>query len=143
MATDIDTIAALATPAGRGSVGIIRVSGPAAAAIAAAILGRLPAPRHATHQPFADANGEPLDEGLALYFPAPHSFTGEDVLELQGHGGPVVMDLLLRRTLELGARPARTDSRETSKRMHWVGAAVAILAATGPLVAPSAAPSRP
>ena len=102
-----DTIAALATPPGRGSVGIVRISGPAAADIASAILGRLPAARHATHLPFLDEQGEALDQGLALYFPAPHSFTGEDVLELQGHGGPVVMDLLLRRALSLGARPAR------------------------------------
>lgn len=102
----MDTIAALATPPGRGSVGIVRVSGPAAADIAQAMLGRQPPARHAAHLPFLDGNGEPLDQGLALYFPAPHSFTGEDVLELHGHGGPVVMDLLLGRALALGARPA-------------------------------------
>ncbi len=102
-----DTIAALATPVGRGGVGIVRVSGPDVKRIAAAILGDCPAPRYARYQPFLDAEGQPLDEGIALYFAAPHSFTGEDVLELQGHGGPVLMDMLLSRCLELGARPAR------------------------------------
>lgn len=103
----IDTIAAVATPAGRGGVGIIRVSGPQVSAIAAAVLGSCPPPRYACYQPFLDETGAPLDEGIALYFSAPHSFTGEDVLELQGHGGPVLMDMLLSRCLELGARPAR------------------------------------
>ena len=102
-----DTIAALATPVGRGGVGIVRVSGPDVRRIAAAILGDCPPPRYARYQPFLDAEGQPLDEGIALYFAAPHSFTGEDVLELQGHGGPVLMDMLLSRCLELGARPAR------------------------------------
>ncbi len=105
--TAADTIAALATPAGRGGVGIVRVSGSDARRIAKAILGTCPAPRHASYQPFLDAAGQPLDEGIALFFPGPHSFTGEDVLELQGHGGPVLMDLLLARCFELGARPAR------------------------------------
>lgn len=103
----IDTIAALATPSGRGGVGIIRVSGPRAPHIAETILGHCPAPRRAEYLPFTDETGELLDTGIALYFPAPHSFTGEAVLELHGHGGPVVLDLLLRRTLALGARPAR------------------------------------
>lgn len=102
-----DTIAALATPPGRGGVGIIRVSGPLAANIAEQVVGHLPAPRQAEYLPFRADNGEFLDTGLALYFPGPHSFTGEDVLELQGHGGPVVMDLLLQRCLSLGARAAR------------------------------------
>lgn len=102
-----DTIAAIATPPGRGGVGIVRVSGPQAPAIARALLGRLPVPRVAELHAFADAHGAHIDHGLALYFPAPHSFTGEHVLELQGHGGPVVMDLLLARVLELGARLAR------------------------------------
>lgn len=102
-----DTIAAVATPPGRGGVGIIRISGTRAADIAVAILGSLPAPRRATHRLFRAADGTPLDDGIALYFPAPHSFTGEDVLELQGHGGPMVLDLLLRRCLELGARLAQ------------------------------------
>ena len=103
---DQDTIAALATPPGRGGVGIIRVSGPLCATIAEAVVGHCPSPRHAHYEPF---RGEEtvLDEGIALFFPGPHSFTGEDVLELQGHGGPVIMDLLLGRCLELGARPAR------------------------------------
>lgn len=101
-----DTIAALATPPGRGGVGIVRVSGPACTTIAAAMLGDCPAPRLAHYGPF---HGEEriIDEGIALYFPGPHSFTGEDVLELQGHGGPVIMDLLIERCLALGARPAR------------------------------------
>jgi len=102
-----ETIAALATPPGRGGVGIIRVSGPLAGDIARHMLGGLPAPRRAEYLHFRDAEGEILDTGLALYFPAPHSFTGEDVLELQGHGGPVVMDLILQRCFTLGARPAR------------------------------------
>ncbi|MBL1276089.1 MAG: tRNA uridine-5-carboxymethylaminomethyl(34) synthesis GTPase MnmE [Ectothiorhodospiraceae bacterium] len=103
----IETIAALATPPGRGGVGIIRVSGPLAADIAQQVVGQLPSPRQAVYQPFCDADGEVLDTGLALYFPSPHSFTGEDILELQGHGGPVVMDMVLQRCLSLGARPAR------------------------------------
>jgi len=102
-----DTIAALATPPGRGGVGIIRVSGPAAAAIAESVLGQLPRSRHAEYLPFNAADRQVIDSGLALWFPRPHSFTGEDVLELQGHGGPVVMDMLLARVLELGARLAR------------------------------------
>lgn len=102
-----ETISAVATPLGFGGVGIVRVSGPAVAAIAKALLGRLPRPRYASLSRFRGGNGTDIDSGLALYFPAPNSFTGEDVLELQGHGGPVVMDLLLRRTLELGARLAR------------------------------------
>lgn len=102
-----DTIAAVATPPGRGGVGIVRVSGPQSAAIAQGILGRLPVPRQAEYLPFLDATKQTLDQGLGLYFPGPNSFTGEDVLELHGHGGPVVMDMLLGRTLELGARLAR------------------------------------
>jgi tRNA modification GTPase len=101
-----DTIAAIATAPGRGGIGIIRVSGRDCRAIARALLGRVPEPRVAELHRFADAAGEAIDEGLALYFPGPASFTGEDVLELQGHGGPVVQDLLLRRVLELGARAA-------------------------------------
>ncbi|RMG38894.1 MAG: tRNA uridine-5-carboxymethylaminomethyl(34) synthesis GTPase MnmE [Gammaproteobacteria bacterium] len=104
---DGDTIAAVATPPGRGGVGIVRVSGPKALPIAEAVSGRVPAPREATFARFRDAAGEVIDEGLVLYFRAPHSFTGEEVVEFQGHGGPVVMDLLLERVLSLGARPAR------------------------------------
>jgi tRNA modification GTPase len=102
-----DTIAAIATPPGRGGVGIVRVSGPGCTAIARALTGGIPRPRTAGLRRFRDAAGQFIDAGIVLYFPAPHSFTGEDVLELQGHGGPVVMDLLLARVLELGARPAR------------------------------------
>lgn len=102
-----NTIAAIATPPGRGGVGIVRISGPLSAAIADAVCGDLPKPRCAAFRRFYASDGGVLDEGIALYFPAPHSFTGEEVLELQGHGGPVVMDLLLARVLELGARPAR------------------------------------
>ncbi len=102
-----DTIAAIATPPGRGGVGILRISGPLSVAIARAICGDLPQPRYAAFRRFHTHEGGVLDEGLALYFPAPHSFTGEEVLELHGHGGPVVLDLLLARVCELGARPAR------------------------------------
>ncbi len=105
--TDSDTIAAIATPPGRGGVGIVRISGSAAPEIARQLLGMLPTPRHAQLHTFADAWGDRIDHGLALYFPAPYSFTGEHVVELQGHGGPVVMDLLLARVLQLGARAAR------------------------------------
>ncbi|MDO8457250.1 MAG: tRNA uridine-5-carboxymethylaminomethyl(34) synthesis GTPase MnmE [Burkholderiaceae bacterium] len=96
-------IVAIATPPGRGAVGIVRVSGKAIAPLVRALCGRDLKPREATYLPFRDASGEPIDHGLALYFPAPHSFTGEDVLELQAHGGPVVMQLLLARCLEAGA----------------------------------------
>ncbi|WP_341502607.1 tRNA uridine-5-carboxymethylaminomethyl(34) synthesis GTPase MnmE [Gallaecimonas sp. GXIMD4217] len=103
-----DTIAAVATAPGRGGVGIIRVSGAKAADVAQAILGRCPKPRHADYLPFRDAGGEVLDQGIALFFQGPNSFTGEDVLELQGHGGPVILDLLLRAILALpGVRSAR------------------------------------
>lgn len=102
-----DTIAAVATPPGRGGIGVVRVSGPGCVAIANAVCGATPLPRQALLRRFRARDGSVLDHGLALYFPAPHSFTGEDVLELQGHGGPVVMDLLLARVCELGARPAR------------------------------------
>lgn len=101
-----DTIAALATPPGRGGVGIIRVSGPACRSIAGSLLGHCPAPRFALYGPFRGEQGM-IDEGIALFFEGPNSFTGEDVLELQGHGGPVLMDLLLERCVRLGARLAR------------------------------------
>jgi tRNA modification GTPase len=111
-----DTIAAIATPPGRGGVGIVRVSGREAARIASTIIGRLPAPRQAAFARFRDHDGVVIDEGIALYFCAPASFTGEDVLELQGHGGPVVMDLLLQRVLALGARLA--EPGEFSRRAY-------------------------
>ena len=107
MTLTTDTIAAVATPPGRGGVGIIRISGPRVPAIAARLLGPPATPRVAELHVFTDAEGQAIDEGLSLFFPAPHSFTGEHVLELHGHGGPVVMDLLLARVLELGARQAR------------------------------------
>lgn len=103
-----DTIVAQATPPGRGGVGILRVSGRAASQIAQEILGKLPKPRYADYLPFRDADGSTLDQGIALWFPGPNSFTGEDVLELQGHGGPVILDLLLKRIISLdGVRIAR------------------------------------
>lgn len=101
-----DTIAAIATPAGRGAVAVVRVSGAKVGEIARVVLGRLPAPRHATFCAFRNAQGDPIDEGLALYFPAPHSYTGEAVLELQGHGGPVVIQALLAAVVDAGARLA-------------------------------------
>ncbi|MGC6389392.1 tRNA uridine-5-carboxymethylaminomethyl(34) synthesis GTPase MnmE [Ewingella sp. S1.OA.A_B6] len=103
-----ETIVAQATPPGRGGVGILRVSGRAASQIAQEILGKLPKPRYADYLPFRDADGSTLDQGIALWFPGPNSFTGEDVLELQGHGGPVILDLLLKRIISLdGVRIAR------------------------------------
>jgi tRNA modification GTPase len=102
-----DTIAAVATAPGRGAVGIVRLSGPRALDIAAMLAGPNPPPRHAALRTFRDEHGEPLDQGLALLFPNPDSFTGEDVAELQGHGGPRVLELLVRAACALGARPAR------------------------------------
>ena len=101
-----DTIAAVATAPGRGGVGIVRVSGPLAPKIARAMTGRKLPPRNAIFGGFRDHDGAVLDRGIAIRFEAPHSFTGEDVLELQGHGGPVVLDMLLERALSLGARRA-------------------------------------
>jgi tRNA modification GTPase len=116
MPTDNDTIVAIATPPGTGGIGVVRVSGDDCERIARAMLGSLPEPRVATFAAFVDARGEHLDEGLALYFPGPASFTGESVLELHGHGGPVVMSLLVDAVLELGAR--RADPGEFSKRAY-------------------------
>jgi tRNA modification GTPase len=104
--TRIDTIVAAASPPGRGGVGIVRVSGPKAPEIAAVMLGELPPPRRARFTPFLDAQQQPIDVGLALFFPSPHSYTGEHVLELQGHGGPVVIENIIARIIELGARRA-------------------------------------
>jgi len=101
-----DTIAAIATPAGRGGIGVVRVSGTRVPQVAVAILGRLPSPREATLARFRDRSGAELDEGIALFFPAPHSYTGESVLELQGHGGPVVMQSLLAACVDAGSRIA-------------------------------------
>ncbi|WP_455376403.1 tRNA uridine-5-carboxymethylaminomethyl(34) synthesis GTPase MnmE [Kaarinaea lacus] len=103
----MDTIAAIATPAGRGGVGIVRVSGPLSTQIATAILGKLPQPRVAEYLPFKNSDHQIIDIGLALFFASPKSFTGEDVLELHGHGGSIVMDMLLQEVLSQGARIAR------------------------------------
>lgn len=120
LAASRDPIVAIATAPGRGAVGIVRVSGRGLAAFVTALLGCLPRAREASYLPFPDAAGSPIDHGLALWFPGPHSYTGEDVLELQGHGGPVVLQLLLARCLQVaqatgadgqallpGLRPAR------------------------------------
>ena len=109
-----DTIVAAATPPGTGGIGIVRISGDDVERIARAMLGSLPEPRTATYRNFRNAAGERVDVGLALYFPAPASFTGEPVLELHGHGGPVIVSLLVEAVVDLGARPA--DPGEFSKR---------------------------
>ncbi|MDW8322594.1 MAG: tRNA uridine-5-carboxymethylaminomethyl(34) synthesis GTPase MnmE [Burkholderiales bacterium] len=101
-----DLIAAIATAPGRGGIGVVRLSGPDVGAVVQGVIGRPLKPRHATFCRFRDAQGEVIDEGIALYFPAPHSYTGEEVLELQGHGGMQVLQMLLERCLELGARLA-------------------------------------
>ena len=102
-----DTICAIATPIGTGGIGIVRVSGPRVRQIAESVLGRCPSPRKASHCAFVDAAGITIDTGIALYFQKPNSFTGEDVLELQGHGGMVVQEMLCERIQESGARLAR------------------------------------
>jgi len=102
-----DTIAAIATAQGRGGVGIVRLSGPLARAAGRVLTGRDLTPRYAHYGPFKTEEGQVLDEGIALFFAGPQSFTGEDVLELQGHGGPVVMDMLLQACVQLGCRLAR------------------------------------
>ena len=109
-----DIIAAVATAPGRAAIGVVRVSGPNLKALAQSLLGKVLAPRHAALCDFLDEIGETIDRGIALYFPAPHSYTGEDVLELQCHGGPAVLQLLLRRCLALGARLA--EPGEFTKR---------------------------
>ena len=101
-----DTIAAVATPAGRGGIGIVRVSGPLIPHVAGALIGRVPEPRVATLCTMRDGQGEALDQGIAMYFEAPHSYTGDPVLELQGHGGPVVTHAVLRAALDAGCRLA-------------------------------------
>jgi len=107
VSTGSDTICAIATPPGSGGLGIVRLSGPRVRDIARELTGRLPRPRHATLADFRDAAGDIIDTGILLYFAAPHSFTGEDVLELQGHGGIFILQRLVDRALELGARAAR------------------------------------
>ncbi|NCN23554.1 MAG: tRNA uridine-5-carboxymethylaminomethyl(34) synthesis GTPase MnmE, partial [Gallionella sp.] len=101
-----DTIAAIATASGRGGIGVVRLSGPDLDTFCSALLGFVPKPRLACYTPFIDGDGSLIDRGIALYFTAPHSYTGETVLELQGHGGVAVMQLLLQRCVALGARLA-------------------------------------
>ena len=101
-----DTIAAIATASGAGGIGVVRVSGPAVQLIAAQVLGSCPAPRHASYLDFKQANGDLIDRGIAIFYPNPHSYTGEDVLELQAHGGTALMQILLARCIALGARQA-------------------------------------
>jgi Predicted GTPase len=112
-----DTIAAVATAPGVGAVGILRLSGPAVPDIATAVLGRLPAPRVAQLAAFRAADGEVIDQGLVLYFPAPHSFTGEDVLELQGHGGPWCSTACSRACSP--SAPARRGPASSSSAPFW------------------------
>ena len=111
LARTTDPIVAIATASGRGAVGIVRVSGAKLAPLIDAICGRALKPREATYLPFRDAHGEPVDHGLAIHFPSPNSFTGEDVLELQAHGGAVVLQLLLARCLEAAAEPDPVTGR--------------------------------
>jgi len=139
-----DTIIATATPPGQGGIGILRLSGPGSHAIAAHLGCPALRPRHAHHTHFVDADGEPIDDGIALYFPAPHSYTGEDVVELQAHGSPVLLQHLITRCLALGARLARPG--EFSERAFLNGRldltqaeAVADLIAAGDLHAARAA----
>jgi len=107
IALSTDTVAAIATAPGAGGIGVVRVSGPLAADIATQILGHCPAPRHAAYLPFLQADTTLIDRGIAIYFPNPHSYTGEDVLELQAHGGTALMQILLARCIECGARHAQ------------------------------------
>ncbi|MDP3838364.1 MAG: tRNA uridine-5-carboxymethylaminomethyl(34) synthesis GTPase MnmE, partial [Methylococcales bacterium] len=104
MLKNTDTIAAIATPSGNGGVGIIRISGALVVDIARQLLNKPITPRHAVYTSFLDSDDSIIDSGIALYFPNPHSYTGEDTLELQGHGGAVVLDMVLRRVISLGAR---------------------------------------
>jgi len=104
--SDTDVIAAVGTAPGRAGIGVVRVSGKRLEQLASHLLGGVPAPRQAVRAVFRGAAGEPIDDGIALFFPAPASYTGEDVLELQGHGGPVVLGMILKRCLDLGARLA-------------------------------------
>ena len=114
MNSSADTIVAAATPPGIGGIGIVRLSGSDVPALAGLLLGSVPTPRFATLAAFRDPHGNVIDHGIALYFPGPHSYTGEDVLELQGHGGPVVIAALVQAAVSLGAR--RAEPGEFSKR---------------------------
>src|SRR3989449_4981179 len=128
-----DTIAAIATPIGRGGIGVVRLSGPKVQEIAQALTGRLPKARNAALCLIKDARGERIDEGIVLYFPAPHSYTGEAVLELQGHGGPVGMQAGVAARLDAGARVA--GAGEVTPRAFLAGK-------LGPAPAEAAAPPR-
>ncbi len=114
-----DTIAAIATAPGRAAIGVVRVSGPRARAIATQLTGAVPQPRYATRCTFRDARGDALDDGLSIFFPAPYSYTGEDVLELQGHGGPLVVQTVLKACLDAGARLA--EPGEFTRRAYLEG----------------------
>lgn len=116
MNADSDIIAAVATAPGRGGIGVVRISGPDLKAMIQPLFGRELKPRLASYGPFIGSVGEVLDQGIALFFPAPHSYTGEDVLELQGHGGPIILQLVLQRCLQLGARLA--EPGEFTKRAY-------------------------
>ncbi|MBS0317337.1 MAG: tRNA uridine-5-carboxymethylaminomethyl(34) synthesis GTPase MnmE [Proteobacteria bacterium] len=113
-----DPIAAIATAAGRGGIGIVRISGQGLSPLVAALCGRSLRPREATYLPFLDGDGSAIDQGLALWFPAPHSYTGEDVLELQAHGGPVLLQLLLARVLAAGAEPDPASGQPRLARLR-------------------------
>ncbi len=119
MGLEADTIVASATPPGTGGIGIVRVSGDQAERIARAVLGSLPEPRTATYRRFSDGHGRQIDAGVALYYPGPASFTGESVLELQGHGGPTIISMLVDAVIALGAR--RADPGEFSARAFHNG----------------------
>lgn len=116
MMSEIDTIAAIATAPGLSGIGVVRVSGPHVSAVITGLIGKVLPPRYASLTAFRDAHGETIDQGISLLFPGPNSYTGEDVLELQGHGGPVVLQQLLKRCFELGARPAQPG--EFTKRAY-------------------------
>ena len=111
-----EAIAAIATPPGRGGIGVVRISGPQLGPMLCALVGKATIPRRASRVNFLAGDGSVIDQGLVLFFSAPHSYTGEDVIELQGHGGPVVLHLVLQRCLELGARIA--DPGEFTKRAY-------------------------
>ena len=119
MSTRVDVIAAVATPPGRGGIGVVRVSGPDVSHIVAGLIGRALTPRVATLATFRAANGEALDQGIAILFAGPASYTGESVLELHAHGGPAVLALILERCLDLGAR--RADPGEFTLRAFLNG----------------------
>ena len=120
LSRSLDPIVAIATAPGRGAVGIVRVSGHGLEGLAHALCGRTLQPRRASYGPFLDAQGQILDQGLAVFFPAPASYTGEDVLELQAHGGPVVLKLLMQRCLQAAAQ---TDPATGSPRLARLRAA--------------------